>query len=518
MKQLGGMDTNFLNMESPTTYGHVSSLTIFEPKPGSNGAGLEITKRTILARIDRLEPYRRRLVTVPLGLDNPYWIDDPNFDIDYHVRHHAVPPPGTPQQLAEVVSRIISRPLDRTRPLWELYVIEGVEGGRYIAQLNKIHHATIDGAAGVLMLGVMLDQHPGSEPNEPVAAWPVDEIPSSWDLLRRTAVAFVQRPEKMVRLSIRAGRAMAARSGNLGLMAMAEAAARPLPGPLGRAIRDRIRGERSVEDELPQLPRLSAPRTPFNATISPHRRFAYTTIPLEDARDIRRAFGVTFNDVVMALCAGTLRRYLQAHDALPEQPLVAMVPISVRPPGDTDDVYRNKVSGLTCELATDEADPVARLHRIAARMAAAKERFDPVSAEALQDFTQFAPPAVAGQAMRLISRLRIADRVGIPVNVVISNVPGPNHPLYSAGAELKHFYPVSTISDGIGLNLTVQSYHGSLDFGFVADRELVPDLWSMIDLLHESMAELHGAAQAAMAPAEPAARAGKRPVRRTRTR
>jgi WS/DGAT/MGAT family acyltransferase len=260
-------------------------------------------------------------------------------------------------------------------------------------------------------------------------------------------------------------------------------------------LRNRLRGDRSGEDDLPTLPLLSAPRTPFNATIGPHRRFAYTTVSLEDARQIRRAFGVTFNDVVMALCAATLRRYLQLHDALPAEPLVAMVPISVRK-ADEVDLFRNRVSALTCELATDEADPVKRLMRISRRMSEAKDRFDPVSADALQDFAQFAPPAVAGQAMRLLSRLRIADRVNSPVNVVISNVPGPNHPLYSAGAELKHFYPVSTISDGIGLNLTVQSYNGQLDFGFVGDRDLVPDLWILVDLLHESMKELHGLAKA----------------------
>jgi WS/DGAT/MGAT family acyltransferase len=240
---------------------------------------------------------------------------------------------------------------------------------------------------------------------------------------------------------------------------------------------------------------VSAPRTPFNASIGPHRRFAYTTVPLEDAREIRRAFGVTFNDVVMALCAGTLRSYLERHDALPDAPLVAMVPISVRR-DDEADLFRNRVSGLTCELATDEPDPVRRLLRISRLMAEAKQRFDPVSADALQDFTQFAPPAVAGQAMRLLSRIRVADRLNPPVNVIISNVPGPNHPLYSAGAELKHFYPVSTISDGIGLNMTVQSYNGNLDFGFVGDRELVPDLWVLVDLLHEAMDELHDRALA----------------------
>ena len=514
MKQLGGMDANFLNIETSSTYGHVSSMTIFEPKPGTGGAGLDVTKRAILSRIDQLEPYRRRLVTVPFGLDIPYWIEDPDFDIDYHVRHHAVPPPGNPEQLAEIVNRIIARPLDRRRPLWELYIIEGVENGKYIAQLNKIHHATIDGAAGVLLLGAMLDADPDSVPAEASPnGWPVDVIPSSIEMLGLTAREFLRRPEKVIRLGIHAVRSMAASTGSPGLAILGEALAQPLPGPLGRALRSRLRGDRSREDDLPDLSSVSAPRTLFNATIGPHRRFAYTTLSLEDARQIRRAFGVTFNDVVMALCAATLREYLTLHEALPAEPLVAMVPISVRR-DDEEDLFRNRVSALTCELATDEADPVKRLRRISRRMADAKKRFDPVSADALQDFTQFAPPAVAGQAMRLLSRLRIADRINLPVNVVISNVPGPNHPLYSAGAELKHFYPVSTISDGIGLNLTVQSYNGQLDFGFVGDRDLVPDVWILVDLLHDAMKELHGCAISEQAGASAAAAPKRAPEKK----
>ncbi|HUF98789.1 MAG TPA: wax ester/triacylglycerol synthase family O-acyltransferase [Ilumatobacter sp.] len=496
MKQLGGMDANFLNMETPSTYGHVCSMTIYEPTPGSGGAGLEITKRTILSRMDQLEPFRRRLVTVPFGLDLPYWIDDPDFDIDYHVRHHAVPPPGTPQQLAEVVGRIVSRPLDRSRPLWELYVIEGVENGRYIAQLNKIHHATIDGAAGVILLSAMLDTDPTSVPAErPTERWPVEVLPTSAAMLKLTGYEYLRRPEKMIRLGVHAVRSVAANTNNPGLAAFGDALARPLPGPFGKMLRDRLRGDRAVEDELPKLSSRLAPRTPFNASIGPHRRFAYTSLSLNDAREIRRAFGVTFNDVVMALCAATLRDYLTIHDALPDEPLIAMVPISVRG-DDEDDLFRNRVAALTCELATDEPDPVKRLLRISRRMADAKERFDAVSADALQDFTQFAPPAVAGQAMRLFSRMRIADRMKPPVNLIISNVPGPNHPLYSAGAQLKHFYPVSTIADGMGLNMTVQSYNGQLDFGFVGDRDLVPDLWVLIDLLHSSMKQLHELARA----------------------
>src|SRR4051794_405568 len=219
MKQLNGMDAGFLNMETDNVFGHVSSLMVFEPLPGSRGAGLDVTKRTIMSRIDRLAPYRRRLVTVPFGLDLPYWGEDPDFDIDYHVRHHAVPPPGTPQQVAEVVSRIIARPLDRSRPLWELYVIEGIEGGRYIAHLNKIHHAAIDGAAGVLLLGTLLDEEPDAVPEidtDVEIDWPVEAVPSSADLLRITLGEYLRRPEKVVRASVHAARSLAASTQNPG--------------------------------------------------------------------------------------------------------------------------------------------------------------------------------------------------------------------------------------------------------------------------------------------------------------
>ena len=289
MKQNGGMDASFLNMETSSVFGHVSSMKAFDPTRAPGGAGLDITKRADPVRIDELDPFRRRLVEVPLGFGLPYWIEDPDFDIDYHVRHHAVPPPGTPKQLAEIVNRIIARPLDRSRPLWELYIIEGVENGRYIAQLNKIHHATIDGAAGVLLLGALLDEDPNSVPAEaPTNGWPVDVIPSSFEMLSLTAREFLRRPEKVIRLGIHAVRSMATSTGNPGLAILGEALAQPLPGPLGRALRSRLRGDRSREDDLPDLSSVSAPRTSFNAIDRPAPPFRLHHASLDDARQIRR--------------------------------------------------------------------------------------------------------------------------------------------------------------------------------------------------------------------------------------
>jgi diacylglycerol O-acyltransferase / wax synthase len=476
-------------METAAVFGHVASLTIYDPTGAPGGAGVEATRRVILERIDQLAPFRRRLAEVPFGLDLPYWVEDPAFDLDFHVRHHAVPPPGSPQQLAEVVSRIHARPLDRSRPLWELYVIEGVDEGRQVAQLTKVHHAAIDGAAGALMLAAMLDVEREVPPAGEPAEWTPDAIPSDLSLLGRTMGEYARRPEKFVRLSVKTLREFGWLTRSTGLLALADLIAQPIPGRLGDLVRQRLRNAPNEVDHPPPLPPTAAPRTPWNANITPHRRFAYTTIPLEEAKKIRRAAGCTFNDVVLALCSGALRRYLLAHDCLPDENLIAMVPVSVRS-GVEADTYENRVSLVLADLATAEPDPVARLGRVQQSMSVAKSRFAAIPAESLQDFARFAPPAVVARAMRMYSRLRIADHTAPPFNLVISNVPGPSMPLYFAGAELRHFYPISALTDGQGLNMTVQSYNGNLDFGFVACRELVPDLWRLTDLLQESLEEL----------------------------
>ena len=487
MRQLSGIDNGFLAMEGPTTFGHVSSITVYDPSGAPGGAGYEATYKLLEERIHMVPLFRRRLVDVPLGLDLPYWVEDPEFDLDFHLRHHAVPPPGTDEQLAEIVSRIVARPLDRSRPLWEMYVIEGLAGGR-IAQLTKIHHAAIDGAAGAQLLAVLLDTHPNYRPTGAEDDWKPERIPTDGELLQRTALEYLRRPEKMIRLGVRTLRDLAATTQNGGLRALADLASQPLPGPLGQRVRERLRGGTEV-DTPPALPITAAPRTPFNRSISAHRRFAFVNVPLDDTKRIKNAYGVTLNDVVMALCSATLRRYLDERGALPDEPLVAMVPVSIRT-GNEEDSYQNRVSALFANLHTDEKDPADRLNAISASMKAAKEMHAAVPAERLTDFAQFAPPAVAARAMRLYQRTRVADRMNPPFNLVISNVPGPNQPLYSAGARLEHFYPVSTIVDGQGLNMTVQSYNGSMDFGFLACRKLVPDLWDLKGYLLDAVQEL----------------------------
>jgi WS/DGAT/MGAT family acyltransferase len=259
-----------------------------------------------------------------------------------------------------------------------------------------------------------------------------------------------------------------------------------LRGPLGTLLN--IGRERSPEGEVVgPLPSLSPPRAPFNATISPHRRFAFRSTSLDAVKGIKNALGATVNDVVMAVCAGGLRTWLESHDALPDRPLTAMIPVSIRT-GEETERWTNRVSGIFASLPTDEDDPVARVGRVHEAMANAKGLFDAVPADRLTDFAQFPPPAVFARAMRTATRL--TGRFNSPVNLVISNVPGPREPLYAARARLLNYYPVSTIVDGQGLNITVQSYLDTLDFGLVACRELVPDLWDLLDAIVDDVVAL----------------------------
>jgi WS/DGAT/MGAT family acyltransferase len=236
----------------------------------------------------------------------------------------------------------------------------------------------------------------------------------------------------------------------------------------------------------------SAPRTSFNDRITPHRRFAFGSLDLEDVKEIKNQFGVTVNDVVLALCSGALRRYLEERRELPADPLIAMVPVSVRTE-DQRGTLGNQVSAMSASLHTHIADPVQRLECIHQSMRVAKEKRKALPANLLQDFAQFAPPAVAARAARVIARATVTNWIDVPFNVVISNVPGPQMPIYGLGARLVANYPVSAINDGIGLNITVQSYNGSLDFGIIACRELMPDVWDLMDYLTDALDELKGA-------------------------
>ncbi len=486
MQQLTGLDTSFLNMETPTTYGHVCGLALFDPStaPGAPPT-FEDMKKLISDRLHLLPPYRRRLVTVPFGLDHPYWIEDPDFDLDFHVRHIGLPPPGDDRQLGEQVSRIVARPLDRNRPLWELYVIEGLQNG-LVAQLTKIHHSAIDGVSGAEILANLLDLTP--EPRKvdpPKRAWRPEPEPTQLEMMTRGLVAVAGTPRKAFRLGRQALRHLPALADSLGFG--------ELPGSTEL---NRLIGRRP--DPMLEEAATPAPRTFFNDRITPHRRFAFGSLSLDEVKEIKGQLGATVNDIVMALCGGALRRYLLERKALPADPLIAMVPVSVRTE-EQQGTYGNQVSAMTASLHTDVEDPIERVRRTHESMRVAKEKHQALPASLLQDFAQFAPPAVAARAARVIARATVAEWVDVPFNVVVSNVPGPQFPLYGVGSKLIANFPVSAINDGVGLNITVQSYDGSLDFGLIACRELMPDLWDLMDDLRVALRELKEAAKAASA-------------------
>jgi WS/DGAT/MGAT family acyltransferase len=477
VEQLSGLDGAFLAMETRTVFGHVGSVCIVDANLARGDSGLTLVHLTqvITSRLPLVPLFRRRLVTVPFGLDHPYWIEDPGFDIAMHVRELALAAPGDDGQLTEQVARLHARPLDRTRPLWELYLITGLSGGR-AAIYSKIHHSAIDGVSGGDILTAVLDISPQGRELPAVEVFEGERPPDPTWLLARSAVTLALQPMQAVRVVTDLARSIPV-----------------LANAIGPPLAQRLAGKDS--GDLLYQKGLRAPVTPFNAPLSPDRKVAFADLPLAEVKKLRgdhgRA-GLTVNDVVMALCAGALRRWLQLHDALPAAPLVAAVPVSVRT-RDQKGTYGNKVSMMLAALPTNLSHPRDRLRAMHESMRAAKEQHGAIPAGLLADVSQFALPALANQAWRLSARLRLIERVK-PFNLIVSNIPGPRVPLYLAGAELLAYYPVSALVDGQGLNITVMSYRGNLYFGLIACRVLVPDLDVMAGYLREELDALTSAA------------------------
>ncbi len=443
MRQLTGVDSGFLYMENSRTIGHVAGVIIVDPSTAPRPVNADTVREFLAARIHLLAPMRWRLVMVPLGIDRPYWIDDPDLDLEFHVRGIALPAPGNSHQLAEQVARLTSRPLDRSHPLWELYVIEGLEGGR-VAIMTKLHHAAIDGQSGMKITTTMLD--PSPEPQEippPPAKSTSEPVPSEWEMLGRGGLGVIRHPLNGIRLV----RAIAREAGGL---------SRPFGwGAAGLAMTKKMRPG-------------NVPRTPFNKTISARRNFAYGSVSLTKVKKVKDEHGCTVNDVVIAICAGALRRWLVDHDALPDKPLVAMMPVSIRT-AEQAAAMGNQVSAMVAALPTNLSDPRERI-------------------EAVREATRKANAAEL--IARTMARTRLADRVNMPFNVCISNVPGPREPLYYAGALVLGNYPVSIVTDGMGLNITLLSYRDAIDFGVVSTPEMMPDIWNLIEYLAEELDEL----------------------------
>jgi WS/DGAT/MGAT family acyltransferase len=489
MRQLTPLDAQFLGVESPRTFSHFSVIGTYD-----GSLTLDAVRRRVEERLHLLPPFTWRLVEVPLGLDLPYWIEDPDFDLGYHIREAAVPPPGDDRQLAEVVSRIVARPLDRSRPLWELYLLHGLRDGQ-VGLLTKIHHSAADGVSGNELLTALLDLTPDTPQEAPVEdGRPRGEpVPGALEMLGRGLTAVPRHPLRAV---ARLPRVLPTLTDIPGANAV------PGVARLSHGL-SKVRSLRATEDEgILEVTTAKAPRTCFNGPISPHRRFAFGSLSLDRVKAIKNATDTTVNDVLVALCARSLRGWLARRGELPDEPLVAMIPVSVRPPGE-ERSFGNRISFMVVPIPTTEADPLHALRRAHEPLRSAKERHRALPAEYLTDASSLIPPAMLALSAR--TTIDVLSRTRPPVNLVISNIPGPREALYCAGARLEAAFPVSVIVDGVGLNITVLSYRDHIDVGIVADREQVDDTWSMIDGIKTALDELEAAAQVGAAESRTAA-------------
>jgi diacylglycerol O-acyltransferase / wax synthase len=466
MQQLTGLDAAFLALETANSTGHVGGICMLDPKDAPVPLTLARLTEVLGDRLPLVPVLRRKLLNVPLGLDQPYWVDDPNFDIEYHIREIALPRPGSEAQLTEQVARLHARPLDRSRPLWEIYLSTGL-ARRRAAVYTKIHHSAIDGASGAELLTILLDLAPEGRELPPREPFTPGRPPGPATLTAMAAAKLAWRPVQTVRVTNELVRF---------LPTLAPALSTLVGGMLGLN-----RGDGEV---IPTTPG-RAPATPFNRPITPHRRLALRSVDLDSVKAVKNAFGVSVNDVVMAMCAGALRRWLADHDALPDSPLIAMIPVSVRDPASKA-AMGNKVSAMLATLPTNVSDPGERVGIVHAATQIAKSQQAAMPQGLIDQVSDFSPPALTARAARVVFATGVLHRLP-PFNLCISNVPGPNVPVYLCGAKLLAHYPVSVITDGQGLNITLVGYLGRLHFGLVSCRELVPDLDVLADYLVDEL-------------------------------
>jgi diacylglycerol O-acyltransferase / wax synthase len=463
MERLSGLDATFLYFETPAVHQHVCAVMVFDPSTMKDGYSFDRVKEFVRDRLHLIPQFRRRLAWVPFNLHHPVWIEDPDFDLDYHVRRIAVPSPGGPEELAELAGDIAGRQLDRTRPLWEMWVVEGLEQG-HVALVAKMHHCTIDGVSGANMMVYLFDLEPEPQPVDPPAEWTPERRPTDLELVGYAVRSRLRKPVQL---------------------------ARNVP-PTVQGLFNLVRQRRQTDTPAGATP-FTAPRTSFNAAITPHRKVSFTNVPLEDVKLIKNVFGTTVNDVVLAITTGALRRYLSEGDEVPDRPLVASCPVSVRTE-DTEAVGSNMVSAMFVNLPVHVADPIEQLELIHQSTKGAKEEHKAIGATFLMEWAELAAPRTFGLAARLYSSMKLAERHPVVHNLVISNVPGPPFPLYFAGARLVSMNPLGPIFDGAGLNITVLSYLDAIGFGFIACRELTPRLWDLTAAVTDAAVDLKKAA------------------------
>ena len=462
--RLSPLDVSFLYMETPTTAMHVGGVCVFEPP----AAGFDYDRlvELITQRIGLVPRYRQKVKTVPGRLANPVWVDDGDFDVTYHVRRSALPKPGNREQLKELVGRLQSRQLDRNRPLWEIYLVEGLEagpdGGERSAIITKTHHAMVDGVSAVDIGTVILDLEP--TPREvPEDDWRPRPAPGALRLVFGAATDLVARPTAVLdtaRTAVVDARATAGKVVTVagGVMAQAKLMAR------------------------------QAPETPLNVPIGQQRRFGMADTSLEDYKRVRKAHGGTVNDVVLATVSGALRTWLltRGEKISPTTVVRAMVPVSVRGDADKGELG-NRVSSYFVDLPVGEGSAVMRLHQVSFAMRGHKESGAAVGADALVQLSGFAPPTIHALGARTASVM--TRRL---FNLVVTNVPGPQFPLYAAGARMLSMYPVVPLAKNQAVSIGLTSYDGGVFYGLNADRDAMPDIDVLASCLEESLAELVG--------------------------
>jgi WS/DGAT/MGAT family acyltransferase len=462
MRRLTSLDAFFLATEDARTVANVSALAILERKR-ANGRRLtrHAVKSLFAQRLHLLPPLRWQLAEVPLGVAHPSWVDG-EVDLDFHIREFALPAPGDDAALTEHVARLAAEPMNRSRPLWEAYLIHGLSADR-VALLIKLHHSAVDGVSGSEILRTLLDESPHGRELPPSPACQTESVPNRLGMLVR-GVADIPRQQLA---AVNAARAALSHLDDV-------ATIRSLPGV------SQIAGlfGRLSSGARPNSAAMVAPRTAFNERITPERRLALIALPLLEVLQLKQAHGATVNDIVVALCAGALRTWLADKDELPDERLLAMVPVSVRT-AEEQGTFGNKVASMVVALPTDEADPEGRIRACRDSLLQAKQQQKAQPPNLMQHANDLVPPVLFGPAMRTVLRLASSRRLNPAANVIISNVPGPRTPLYCAGARVLANYPVSTIVDGMALNITLFSYLDKLQIGVTADPELVPD----VDLL-----------------------------------
>ncbi|WP_326954887.1 WS/DGAT/MGAT family O-acyltransferase [Amycolatopsis sp. NBC_01286] len=456
MQRLSGLDASFLYLETSSQVLHVCGLLTLDGSTVPGGYTFAKLKQRLEERVRVIPAFRRKLHNPLWNLSHPVWVEDEDFDLDHHVHRIGVPAPGDRVELAELCAHIAGQQLDRAYPLWQLYVIEGLADGE-IAVLLKMHHASVDGVSGASLITYLA----GLEPDAPapeVTERANSGVPAAFDILRSSVFNVVKGPLEVARL----------------LPDLLEL----VPRWLGKALRGK---------GMP-IP-FTAPRTSLNGTITGHRSVAFAQLELDDVKSVKNAFGVTVNDVVLALVAGALREFLAARGELPEDPLVATVPVSVHDRTERDH-GSNKVSAFFASLPTHLADPAARVFFLAEANRLSKDHHYDIDADMLQDWAQFSAATAFGMAVRAYSALRLAEKHPVVHNLVVSNVPGPPMPLYLLGARITGLYPLGPVFHGAGLNVTVLSNAGKVHIGLIGARELVKDLWPLADALPEALADL----------------------------